>query len=556
MNILNWIFYTGIWTAPLVFYGICYLTDFDIYNCLNHTDKLITYILLSGLPMIYIWNQNSIAKRNGKTSFGLLDTQNYMHDPAYQTSYRKRAKYPPVHKDLVSNTCEGIIFGKFQGKYIRKRLSDDGHVLVIGGSGSGKSSCLVIPTLIKNPDTSVLAIDIKGELSFKSASLADDTTIVFNPNDRTSYGYDPFYRLDDTSNSQDILECMQLTAQSLIPMASDITDPFWKQSARLLLTGLFIYYYKHGYKYIPDICSELLKKPMKDIIEYVTNDIDEGSVEELYLKPYKGLADETLSGISSEICLHINIFATDQNIKYAFKENPRKMNPKMLNDNKKIFISINENKLTSYYDVLQLILNQTLAEMELRPEDSKSVLIIIDELPRILSQGKLEKLMDAARTLRSRKVTLVLVTQSIDALLSSYKEAEVDDLISNCPYIVVLSASSIKTQQKIISWAGKYQEKKISYSGTGKDRKSTISFEEKDLVEASELVTLPDTGEAIIITNHGYYRIKKTPYYKERELGEKSKVIQSLNKSILELELNKDAFIYSNLSAQNENTRR
>lgn len=95
---------------------------------------------------------------------------------------------------------------------------------------------------------------------------------------------------------------------------------------------------------------------------------------------------------------------------------------------------------------MQLIINQTLSQLEKRPEDSEPVIFVIDELPRILSAGKLDRLLDGARTLRSRKVCLFLITQSTEALMSAFTENEVADLISNCPYVIVLSASSSKTQ--------------------------------------------------------------------------------------------------------------
>lgn len=48
--------------------------------------------------------------------------------------------------------------------YIGKPQERDGHVLVVGGAGSGKSSCIAIPTLATWSGT-IFAIDIKGELS-------------------------------------------------------------------------------------------------------------------------------------------------------------------------------------------------------------------------------------------------------------------------------------------------------------------------------------------------------------------------------------------------------
>jgi len=533
----DWLAYTGLWTQPITMALISYFIDIDVNFIMNHFKNFISLFALSCAPAFYIWSQNSIAKNHGKQSFKLMDGLNQNLDPLYQSSLKNRAKYPTVSEEYLSSKPEGIILGKHQGKFIRKKLNEDGHIFVIGGSGSGKSTSIVIPTLLCNPDVEKFAIDIKGELSYKTCRLGDSKNLIFNPDDRSSWGYDPFYMLTPNSTDQEIMECMQLVAVSLISLPADIKEPYWKQSARNLMTGLLIYYYKQGYTNLPDICSEILKEPMKDIIDKATNKIEIISIENMYLGSFKGMADETLSGISSEMTLHITIFATNQNIKYSFRENPKKLNPNMLNMGKSIFLSIKEEKLIIYYDILQLILNQTLSELEKRPEASTPILFIIDELARILSQGKLEKLLDAARTLRSRKVTLLLVTQSIEALLSSFAEHQVDDLISNCSYVVVLSASTIKTQEKIISWSGKYKECKISYSGVSKDRKKNISYEDKDIVEASDLVTLPDTSELILISSKGYNRIKKAPYYKIDSLYKLSSEIIRHNSTIKE-ELN------------------
>ena len=276
---------------------------------------------------------------------------------------------------------------------------------------------------------------------------------------------------------------------------------------------------------------------MKKNLEEIQKHLKTAEIESLFLGPYLDIAEETLSGIASEITLHLTIFATDQNIHYAFKENPLKMNPNMLNEGKHIYLSIQEDKLTAYYDVLQLILNQTLSELEQRKEDSDPILFIIDELPRILSQGKLDRLLDGARTLRSRKVSLILVTQSVDALLSAYRESEVDDLISNCAYTAVLSATSKKTQDKIISWSGQYTERRTSYNqGKGASSHRSISYEQRNIVEAEDLVTLSDSGELILITPKGYSRIKKSPYYKIRQLNDRSKEIENFNQNIDSME--------------------
>ena len=116
--------------------------------------------------------------------------------------------------------------------------------------------------------------------------------------------------------------------------------------------------------------------------------------------------------------------------------------------------------------------------------------------------------------------------------MSAFTENEVADLITNCGYIIVLSASSSKTQKSVCSWCGKYKVRKTSWSGGGKDRKTTVSYEEKDIVEPSDLITLPNTGEAILITPYGYSRVLKTPYYEDKLLKPLAEEVVKYNKTI------------------------
>ena len=230
-----------------------------------------------------------------------------------------------------------------------------------------------------------------------------------------------------------------------------------------------------------------------------------------------------------ELSNHINIFASDADIRFALRDNYLKLSPEDIENKISVFISIKEEKLTSYYDMMQLIINQMLAELEKRREDSHRVIFIIDELARLVSSGKLERLMDAARTLRSRKVVLFLVTQSMESLMSAYSENEVTDLKDNCAYTVVLSAHSPKTQKMIQNWCGTYKDKRTSWSGDYFNRTAHYSYEEKNIVEPSDLMSLPLSGDLILISPYGYNRISKTPYYSDKILKQLADEVKNYN---------------------------
>ncbi len=470
--------------------------------------------MISFLPMIFFWIENHTK-------------------PSEETAItgKHKAMYPDAPKQLLRKQPEGILFGKDKktGKYICKSIEEDFHILIIGGSGSGKSSCLAIPAILLNHEICKFVIDIKGELSAKATKRGDANVLIFNPSDRNTWGYNPFYLLDEESSMQSILETMQSIATSLIDLNASVKDPFWKMSARGLLVGLLIYYYKQGIHDFVSCIDAILSKPVKEAVQEVMDNTKTDSVEYKYLVQYQSMEEATLGGIVAELANHVSIFVTDQDIRYAFKDNGCKINPYMLEEGYSIFLSIREEKLSAYYDLLQLVINQTLSQLEKRPEDSEPVIVILDELPRLVSVGKIDKLLDSLHTLRSRKVHLILISQSTEALMSAYTESEVIDIMSNCSCKIILDASSERTAKTVCGWCGKYKAKKQSWNGNGK---ITVSYEEKDIVEPSDLMTLQNSGEAILISQWGYNRILKCPYYKEKMLCAKAEEIKKYNEAV------------------------
>ncbi len=428
---------------------------------------------------------------------------------------KEAASHPEIEQSLLSRKPEGIIFGKFGKEYVRKSIDSDGHVFIVGGSGTGKSSCVSILSIMANPECSKFVIDIKGELSEKSIRMDDKKAFIFNPQDRRSWGYDPLYMLNENSTGQDILECMQTVAFSLIQLKANVKDEFWILSARNLFLGFLIFFFRQGEKNLIGIIDKILSRPATEIIEEVLEESNPNSIEYRYLVQFKAMAPETLGGIVAQMNNHLTIFVNDQDIRFALRANRRKMTPNDLQNGQSIYIVIQEAKLQAYADLLQLILNQFLSSFEMRSENSEPIFFIVDELARIVSSGKIEKLLDSARTLRSRKVTLLLITQSLESLMSAYTENEVTDLVSNCSYILVLNATSVKTQRAVCSWCGKYLAQKTSWNGNGMEQKTSVSFEEKEILTPSDLMELPLKKEAILISPYGYCRVTKVPYYED-----------------------------------------
>lgn len=130
----------------------------------------------------------------------------------------------------------------------------DGHrhkrntnVLVIGGSGAGKSRSYAIPNVLQcaqGPDggCSILVSDPKAELLRKTGNAliaAGYEVRVFDLlSPDTSFCYNPLaYVRDD----KDVLRLIETLIQSTTPPGSQSTDPFWTKSETALLQALVLY---------------------------------------------------------------------------------------------------------------------------------------------------------------------------------------------------------------------------------------------------------------------------------------------------------------------------
>ena len=528
--------YSGIILFPVTFLALSYLLNtFGL-----RIDEPILIPILSLIPTIYTWSINTVAYRNGKRKFGLFDAFNWRRDPYAQQSFKQKAMWPEINKALFSKDPAGIVIGRSGSRYVVNDPKGDGahHTLVVGTTGCGKTSTVILPTVLATKEMAKLVVDIKGEISEKGEYLDDPKVQIIDPTDGKSFGYDPLYKLKGNSNEQEIMDILSEIMYSIMPINAAEKNPFWSNSARDMFMGLSLFYVRSGIKDLISIVDEILQKPIADAVEAVMNETDNTSSEYKYMVKFNGMAEETLSGVYAQLSNSITLFSNDYNIRYCLSENPLKANPKALNEDKSIYLVIKEEKLSQYAPLLHMIINQTISEMELRSEKADPCLLIIDELARITSTGKIHKISDGLATLRSRNVSMILVTQSIEALENAYSKSEVSAILTNMPYKVILQASSSSTQRDIIGWCGKYKEFKETYSRGGKSQGHSTSYEEKDIVTGADLMALPMSGDAILISPFGYNRIRKCPYYKDKILSKKARDIKNHNQKYKELRAN------------------
>ena len=446
-----------------------------------------------------------ILKWTGKATIGLAKGAMYLG----QKSSSKNQDAPHIYDNIPalqsSNPC-GVVFGK-QGKvYVGKPESMDGHVMVVGGVGSGKTSCIAIPTL-KSWNSRVFAIDIKGELH-RQTRINRPNVKIFNPLVSYSCGYNPYYFLNRSTNKPQEAKAI---AQALIPIPPDIKDTFWLESAQSILAGAILHFHGKGYSFLKTI--ELIQSThQNDLIETIYG----SAVAEAryYVSSFLGTSEKTLSGIMLEISQKIIPFATDKNL-ISCLSRKNTITPLDLEYGHDIYIQIPEHLLRQWKGLLTLIVNQFLTYFEQRNErNATPILFMLDEFPRL---GKIESTIDGLATLRSKKITICLILQSLAQLDLIYGTNERKVIADTCGYKAILSATDAETQEYFSRLVGTYDDKVTAHGtntsafiGFPTGKTSNTYEQEKRIIKPEEFAVLQDI---VLLTPFGFTRVEKTPYY-------------------------------------------
>lgn len=231
--IYNILAFTGLWLFPvLVFITYQVFPEMNVKNVI-----LFCLAVTSWTTFNNIWSVMCEEKQFDKIGIGdgLIPYDGLTKESAQKQS----AIYPRVPPDLLSKKPEGIILGTYKNRYVRLPLKNILHTCILGGSGSGKTSTVLLDTLLSDfaagtDSFQTFAINIKGE-PHKTA------TNEYDPTDRTSTGWDAYYRLRDNPNDDLIIEAMEEIAQALI-ISGNPKDNFFVENARTMFSVLLIHF--------------------------------------------------------------------------------------------------------------------------------------------------------------------------------------------------------------------------------------------------------------------------------------------------------------------------
>jgi type IV secretion system protein VirD4 len=471
----------------------------------------VTSILINITTKIFSAIASLIAKLLGRVIIPQPDPQGDAKRDEFMT------KHPIANIQVISGEKRGVFFGTQLNNYIIKPEEVGGHVLVCGGTGTGKSSCVAIPTL-RNWRGSVFAIDIKGELHANTHQYRENIR-VFDPEDEKSrYCYDPYFFLKESNN---IAPEAFVIAQSIMPISPDVHEPFWIESAHNLLTGAILHYYSLGCSFIETL-QRIQSVGHKTLIQIVADSPD--AKAKLCAKSFTDMDAKVSSGITAEISKVTTKLVTDDNIIRAlsFEAGKEIITPRDLEAGYDVYLKIPDYFMEQWKPLLTLMVNQFTNFLKRRRESphNRPILLLLDEFAQL---GKMPAMSNALSVLRSKKVTMCLIIQSIAQLDEIYRHDSRKVIADNCAFKAVLGATDPDTQEYFSRLVGTYEKVratniygKTAYTGapTGSS-KSFAEGGEKRIVKREEFAYLQDIILLYPLPNN-FCRVQKRPYYLEK----------------------------------------
>jgi type IV secretion system protein VirD4 len=496
------------------------------------------FLIVGGLPCLFFYDNEIVMMASlgvGAVSAAHAWNAEYKQKTSDTYGDARFAEYKELKKAGFTGKT-GLLFGKIDGKFIAKPEKVEGHVLVIGPPGTGKTSGFVIPSLWRWKDSALVFDPKGGELAKKTAVFRarSQRVYIFNPFDEKCDRYNPVEHCKTTNEALSM-------AQVLIPSESK-EHAFWTESSRAIVAAAIYEGHLKG-KTLTDVCKFVCLHDVETLKDYYLNHPDEKV--RLLAAPLRHLEDKVMASVMSDLMRNLNVIAQDDAIKRATNRSDWDLDE--LENRASIYLSVPEEKLKlpQYRKLLNIIINQAVDHLSSRQEvkeddDRPRILFMIDELPTL---GYIPSLLQSLATLRSRGVVLSLAFQSVSQLDQIYKTTGRKTIMDICPFKLVFGIEDPETQRYFTNRIGNKTIKTKSISRNYEDDRYNVTEGEtgQPLIRSNEWANLE---KPILLTPLKYpVEVDKIKYFDDSQLKRmlrieliRSKRRQELQESVLELQ--------------------
>lgn len=392
--------------------------------------------------------------------------------------------------------ARGILFGKKLSLLAYSPEQDEGHILVMGPSGTGKTSALLIPTL-RSWQGTALVVDISGDIS---ANVNTPNKIIFDPTSENCIPYDVFASINAVTDDTERQERLEQLAYLLLPDKANDSEAgiFFCKNGRKMITAALICYYGMGWGFV-QICEFFLGHDWRGLLNDIAK--QQNPIANMFISSFAGASEQNTAGCKQAADDALKLFATNEKIKNALRKSAsyeQSISPATLETNS-IYVYIPEEKLEIYGDLMRIITAQSMEFFSSRPKENKQMILFC--LDEFASFGKLQ-ITPALRRLRKRRIRILVLTQSLADLDMIYGKDERKAMLGNFKFTVLLGCKDTETQEYFSKMIGE----KRSLLATDPNQKRQPIIKPADLAHLEQ--------DLFVICDDGAIRLRKNFYFK------------------------------------------
>lgn len=430
-------------------------------------------------------------------------------------SSKKKKQHKPTGIQLVEpNKAKGVIFGFKGRKLCISRPEDIFHCLCTGGTGSGKTSSILIPTLqsIDDASTTSFTIDISGDIYSNCPDMPDK--LVFKPESEETILFNIFCHIDDLASKEAQYEALEQLAFLLMPEKEHMQDSalFFLTEGRKILTASLIAFYDEGMDFV-EICKKIMASHWKTLFQEIDSVGNE--LASMYISGFRSTSEQNTSGSKQAVDSALKLFATNHSIASSIGRPAKEklaFSPEDI-EHSNIFFVLQEDKLELYRPLSNLLVSlmmQFIMQRETTTESS-SILLALDEFA---SLGINEELILAAlRRFRKRKCRLLLLTQSLVDFTLLYGSEVTKAILANINLKILLgNLNEAESRRYFAELLGMIEQEKRSVSKNAKSTTRNISAEKAYIIEPTDM-DKQGKDTVILIGVDGFMKLKKNYYF-------------------------------------------
>lgn len=364
---------------------------------------------------------------------------------------------------------------KFENKLLTQHVSIglDGqrhrrnlNVLVVGGSGSGKTRFYAKPNIM-NANTSFIILDCKGEILRSVGNLLKDDyeiRILDLINMERSHCYNPFVYLRDDNDIQRLVTNL---FKNTTPKGSQSQDPFWDQAASMLLLALVFYLHyeapedEQNFPMVMEMIragevheeDDTYQSPLDELFER----LEMRNPEHIALKYYRAYhsgSGKTLKSIQITLVSRLEKFNLSS---LAGITQTDEMELSSIGEKKTAVFALIPDNDSSFNFIVGMLYTQLFQQLYYQADVIHGgrlpvhVHFVMDEFANVALPDEFDKLLS---TMRSREISVSIIIQNL-AQLKALFEKQWESIVGNCDEFLYLGGNEQSTHKYVSELLGK-----------------------------------------------------------------------------------------------------